>query len=85
MEDFEESESISSSFSDDDDSESMKSAKSTDFESVLKKFDSMKAIDLKKNRSTLRNDMVNPELYMQLYPLDDDMFKMPEGYLCSSA
>ena len=86
MEDRVDSESLSnqSSNSDDIDSESMKSANSLDFETVIKKFGSMKAIDLRKNNSALGNNVINPELYMQLYPLDD-IFGRPKGFDFPSA
>lgn len=37
----------------------------------------MKAIDLRKD-STLGNGIINPELYLQLYPLDDNIFQKPQ-------
>ena len=68
----------------------MKSAQSTDFESVLKKFDSMNAVikresALSRDISNLGNEIINPELYMQLYPMDDDIFQTPYGYGTNSA
>ena len=68
----------------------MKSVQSTDFESVLKKFDSMSAVNkresaIRKDMSNLGNEFINPELYLQLYPMDDDIFKNPYGYGSNSA
>ena len=61
-----------------DESESMKSVISSDQEFVMRKFDSMNEIVKRKPNSDIGIVHMNPELYRQLYPLDD-LFMTPES------